>query len=215
MGKIIQVKICGLKDAPGVVAAVDAGARYLGFNFFEKSPRYIAPDQLAGLLSLVPPGVAKVGLTVDATDDVLDRITSRLGLDMLQLHGSETPDRVAEVRARYGLPVIKAVGIRDAGDLPDLLAYGRVADQLLVDTKAPKGADLPGGNGRVFDWGLISGRRWPVPWMLAGGLNAGNVAQAVRLTGAVQVDTASGVETAPGVKDTGLIRGFIEAAQVE
>ena len=198
-----------------MVAAVEAGARYLGFNFFEKSPRYIAPEQLAELLLLVPPGVAKVGLTVNATDDELDRITSRLGLDMLQLHGHETPQRVAEVRARYGLPVIKAVGIRDAGDLPDLLAYGRVADQLLVDTKAPKGADLPGGNGLAFDWQLISGRRWAVPWMLAGGLNAGNVAQAVRLTGAVQVDTASGVETAPGVKDAGLIREFVGAAQVE
>ena len=213
MAKNIPVKICGLKDARHISAAVDAGARYLGFNFFKKSPRYIAPDQLAELFSLVPPGVAKVGLTVDASDEELDRITTLLALDMLQLHGSETPKRVAEVRARYGLPVMKAIGVRDEGDLPALLDYSRVADQILVDAKAPKGAELPGGNGLTFDWRLIAGRRWPVPWMLAGGLNAGNVAQAIRLTGARQVDVSSGVETAPGVKDFTLISEFVAAAQ--
>jgi phosphoribosylanthranilate isomerase len=131
---------------------------------------------------------------------------------MLQLHGSESPERVTEVRDRFGLPVMKAVGIATADDLPKLADYGRVADQLLVDAKAPKGSVIPGGNGLPFDWRLVAGRRWPVPWMLAGGLTPGNVAEAVRLTGAVQVDVASGVETAAGVKDAALIRAFIVAA---
>lgn len=208
-----QVKICGLRQARDVQAAVAAGARYLGFNFFEKSPRYIAPDRVADLLLLVPPGVAKVALTVNAPDEELDRIMSNLGFDMLQLHGQESPQRVTEVRTRYGLPVMKAIGVRDESDLPALLDYGRVADQLLVDAKPPKDAVLPGGNGVAFDWRLIAGRRWPVPWMLAGGLTKDNVAEAVRLTGAPVVDVSSGVECAPGVKDAGLIAEFLKAAQ--
>lgn len=213
MGSDIRVKICGLTQAEHIRAAAKAGARYIGFNFFEKSPRYVTIAQAGHLAQEVPVGVAKVSLTVNADDAMLDEIVEGVALDMLQLHGSESVERVAEVRARYGLPVMKVVGVADEGDLPALLEYGRVADQLLVDTKAPKGAVLPGGNGLVFDWRLIVGRRWPVPWMLAGGLTPANVAAAIRLTGAPQVDVSSGVETAPGVKDATLIKDFILAAQ--
>jgi phosphoribosylanthranilate isomerase len=133
-------------------------------------------------------------------------------IDMLQLHGSESPERVIEVKQRYGLPVMKAVGVASADDLPALEAYGKVADQLLVDAKPPKNAVLPGGNGLAFDWKLIAGRRWPVPWMLAGGLTPDNVAQAIALTGARQVDVSTGVESAPGLKDATLIEAFCAAA---
>jgi phosphoribosylanthranilate isomerase len=213
MSTNIRIKICGLSQAQHVNAALDAGAAYVGFVFFAKSPRNITIAQAADLANIVPPGIAKVALTVNGDDATLDAIVDGVGLDMLQLHGSESPDRVAQVRARYGLPVMKAVGVRGEADLPALLEYGRVADQLLVDAKPPKGAKLPGGNGLTFDWRLIAGRRWPVPWMLAGGLTADNVAQAIRLTGARQVDVSSGVETAPGVKDAGLIADFAAAAR--
>lgn len=213
MSKDIRVKICGLRDAASVAAAVAAGAAYLGFVFFPKSPRAVTPDEARALAAEVPPGVAKVALVVDADDATLDEITDKVPLDMLQLHGAESPARVAEIRARYGLPVMKAVGIADETDLPKLAEYGRVADQLLVDAKPPKGAELPGGNAVPFDWRLIANRRWPVPWMLAGGLTPENVALAIRMTGAKQVDVSSGVESAPGVKDAGLIRAFIEAAR--
>ncbi len=209
----IRVKICGLTEPEGVAVAVAAGAAYLGFNFFARSPRYVAPDRAAGLALLVPPGIAKVALTVDADNEMLDALTARVPLDLLQLHGDESPERVAEVKARYGLPVIKVIGIATADDLGLIERHGRIADQLLVDAKPPPGADRPGGNAVAFDWRLIAGRRWPVPWMLAGGLTPGNVAQAIRLTGARQVDVASGVESAPGVKDPALIRAFCEAAR--
>lgn len=209
----IRVKICGLKERAHVDAAVEAGARYLGFNFFPKSPRFVPIDDAAALAAAVPAGVAKVGLVVDATDAELDAITGAVPLDMLQLHGSETPERVAEVRARYGLPVMKAIGISGPEDVERIALYGKVADQLLVDAKAPKGAALPGGNGLPFDWRLIAKKYWPCPWMLAGGLTPDNVAEAVRLTGARQVDVSSGVEIAPGVKDEALIRAFVAAAQ--
>lgn len=209
----VRIKFCGLSRPADIAAASAAGAGYVGFVFFPKSPRCVTPEAAAQLALEVPPGIAKVALVVDADDALLDEITSKVPLDMLQLHGQESPERVAEVRRRYGLPVMKAVGIADAGDLPALEAYGRVADQLLVDAKPPKHADLPGGNGLSFDWRLIAGRRWPVPWMLAGGLEAGNVAEAIRLTGARQVDVSSGVEAARGVKDAALIRAFAEAAR--
>ncbi|PKP74791.1 MAG: phosphoribosylanthranilate isomerase [Alphaproteobacteria bacterium HGW-Alphaproteobacteria-6] len=209
----IRVKICGLKEPAHVAAAVEAGAAYLGFVFFAKSPRHLAIPAAAALAAAVPPGVAKVALTVDATDAELDAITAAVAIDMLQLHGAESPARVAAVRARYGLPVMKAVGVGEATDLAAIQSYGRVADQLLVDAKPPKDAALPGGNGLAFDWRLVARKYWPCPWMLAGGLTPGNVAEAVRLTGARQVDVSSGVESAPGVKDEGLIRAFIAAAQ--
>jgi phosphoribosylanthranilate isomerase len=209
-----RVKICGLREAAHVEAAVRGGAAYVGFVFFPKSPRNLTLSEAARLAAAVPPGVAKVALTVDADDAALDALLAEVPVDMLQLHGHETPQRVAEVRARYGLPVMKAVGVAGEEDLPALEAYGRVADQLLVDAKPPKGADLPGGNGLAFDWRLIAGRRWPVPWMLAGGLTPDNVAEAVRLTGARQVDVSSGVESHPGVKDPARIAAFLAAAGV-
>ncbi|HBZ45017.1 MAG TPA: phosphoribosylanthranilate isomerase [Maritimibacter sp.] len=208
----VSVKICGLTQPDQVAAAVAAGARYLGFNFFPKSPRYVDPDTCARLAVEVPPGVAKVALVVNPDDALLDEITAKAPIDMIQLHGQESPERVAEIRARYGLPVMKVVGVAGPEDVARLDDYTDVADQLLVDAKAPKGADLPGGNGVPFDWTLLQGRHWTLPWMLAGGLTPANVALAVRLTGARQVDTASGVESAPGVKDPEMMRAFVEAA---
>lgn len=210
----IRVKICGLSTPETIAAAADAGAAYVGFVFFEKSPRNVSVDQARALAIDVPLGVAKVALTVNADDAALERITSAVPLDMIQLNGAETPDRVAEVRALTGLPVMKAVGIAGAEDVEKLDAYADVADQILVDAKPPRGGELPGGNGLAFDWRLISNRRWSLPWMLAGGLDQDNVAEAIRLTGARQVDLSSGVESAPGVKDVGLIRSFMKAALI-
>lgn len=208
----IRVKICGLTQPDHVLAAAEAGAAYAGFVFFDKSPRHVGVSQARDLALAAPVGLAKVALTVNADDALLDRIVETVPLDMLQLHGSESPARVAELRARYGLPVMKAVGIADEADLDALQTYGAVADQLLVDAKPPRGAALPGGNGLAFDWRLVNRKYWPCPWMLAGGLTPENVAEAVRMTGARQVDVSSGVETAPGVKDGDLIRAFVAAA---
>lgn len=212
MPEQINVKICGLTRSADIDAAAIAGARYVGFNFFAKSPRYLTFTDAAPLAASVPEGICKVALVVNADDAFLDDLVRRVPLDMLQLHGSEDPDRVLAIKARYGLPVMKVVGVADADDVAALDVYGRVADQLLVDAKAPKGAVLPGGNGLTFDWQLIAGRRWPVPWMLAGGLTAENVAQAIAMTGTRQVDVASGVESAPGVKDAAMIDAFCRAA---
>ncbi len=213
MSSQVSVKICGLTTASSVEAAVSAGARYVGFVFFARSPRNLTAERAAALASEVPPGVCKVALTVNADDAELDRIVGSVPLDMLQLHGQETPDRVAEIKARFGLPVMKAIGIAGPEDMPAIDLYSDVADQLLIDAKPPRGADLPGGNGLVFDWQLLAARKyWRRPWMLAGGLTPDNVAQAIRATGARQVDVSSGVESAPGTKDAALIRAFVEAA---
>jgi phosphoribosylanthranilate isomerase len=206
-----RVKICGLRDAAMLDAAVQAGAAYVGLVFFEKSPRNVTLAQAAALAATVPAGVAKVALVVNADNAQLDALLAQVPVDILQLHGAETAARVTEVKARYGLPVMKAVGVAGPDDLAALDIYAQVADQLLVDAKPPVDADLPGGNGLAFDWRLIAGRRWPVPWMLAGGLTPANVAQAVALTGAGQVDVSSGVESAPGVKDAALIAAFCAA----
>jgi phosphoribosylanthranilate isomerase len=215
MSHDIRVKICGLRSSADVAAAASAGASYVGFVFFPKSPRNVSFREAAALAVDVPMGVVKVALVVNADDAFLDGLTAVVPLDMLQLHGSESPARVADVKARYGLPVMKAVGIADASDLAQIDDYAAVADQLLIDAKPPKNADLPGGNGLAFDWTLLAGRKyWTVPWMLAGGLTADNVAEAVRRTGATQVDVSSGVEGSVGVKDAGLIASFVAAAQV-
>jgi phosphoribosylanthranilate isomerase len=210
-----SVKICGLSEPESLSTAIDAGARYVGFVFFKKSPRSLSVDVAAELAVTVPVGICKVALVVDATNAELDVITKTVPLDMLQLHGEETPGRVIEIKERYGLPVMKVIGVMDAADLDALDAYGRVCDQILVDAKPPKNAELPGGNGLTFDWRLIAGRRWTTPWMLAGGLTSQNVAEAIKLTGATQVDVSSGVEMAPGVKDNTRIAAFITAAQGE
>lgn len=209
----VSVKICGLATVDDVRACADAGANYMGLVFFEKSPRNITLPAARELALAAPLGLAKVALVVNPSDAELDAITATVPLDMLQLHGRETPERVAEVKARYGLPVMKAVGIADGDDLPKLESYFGVADQILVDAKPPKGGELPGGNGLSFDWRLIAGRRWPCPWMLAGGLTPENVAEAVKMTGAKQVDVSSGVEDAPGQKNAELIQKFVQSSR--
>ncbi|RQP05168.1 MAG: phosphoribosylanthranilate isomerase [Paracoccus sp. BP8] len=208
----VSVKICGLTEAAGLAAAVGAGARYVGFVFFPKSPRHVLPEAAAELAAQVPLGVAKVGLFVNPDDAALDAVLARVPLDLIQLHGAETPARVAEVKARTGLPVMKAVGVAEPQDLDALWDYGLVADMLLIDAKPPKDAVLPGGNGLAFDWRLLAGRQILKPWLLAGGLTPENVHEAIRLTRAPAVDVSSGVESAPGVKDPERIRRFIARA---
>jgi phosphoribosylanthranilate isomerase len=209
----VRVKICGVRHAADVQAAAAAGAAYIGLNFFAKSPRAVTITQAKALALEAPTGLAKVALVVDPDDATLDAVVEGVPLDMIQLHGHEPPARVAEVRARYGLPVMKALGVADEGDLAGLIEMSLAADQVLIDAKPPRGADLPGGNGLPFDWRLLVGRKWLRPWMLAGGLTADNVAEAIRLTGAAQVDVSSGVESAPGVKDHARIAAFVAAAQ--
>ena len=208
----VRVKICGLTRPADVEAALAAGAGYIGLVFFAASPRAVDVETARALALTAPPGVAKVALVVDPDDAALDAIVARVPVDMIQLHGGETPDRVRAIRARTGLPVMKAVGIRGTDDLATIAAYEGVADQILVDAKPPKGAALPGGNGIGFDWTLLSRRIWRTPWMLAGGLTTDTVALAIRTTGATQVDVSSGVEVSPGRKSPDRIAAFCAAA---
>lgn len=208
----IRVKICGVRTLADMAAVAAAGAHYAGLVFFPKSPRHLTLDDARALALAAPVGLAKVALVVDADDATLDAIIDAVPLDMLQLHGTEQPERVAEIRTRYGLPVMKAMGVADEGDLAGLMEMSLAADQLLIDAKPPKDATLPGGNGLAFDWRLVGRRRWLKPWMLAGGLTPENVAEAVRLTNARQVDVSSGVEGARGVKDHAKIAAFVRAA---
>ncbi len=207
----MNVKICGLRTAEAVEAAADAGARYLGFVLFPKSPRNVGAAEAAALARAAPAGLVKVALVVDPDDALLETLAG-LPIDVIQLHGRETPARVREARARTGLPVMKAVGVSGPEDVAAIAAFEDAADQILVDAKPAPGADRPGGNGLAFDWRLLAGREWRKPWMLAGGLTPFNVAEAGRLTGARQVDVSSGVERAPGEKDPELIRAFLRAA---
>lgn len=209
----IKVKICGLTDPADVPAAILAGASYVGFVFFPKSPRNLDLETAAHMARAVPEGILRVALMVDPDNALVDALTAHVPIDMIQLHGHETPARVSEIKARTGLPVMKAVGVADETDLTQIDFYERVADQILVDAKPPEGADRPGGNALAFDWTLLSGRRWSKPWMLAGGLTPDNVAEAIRLTGARQIDVSSGVESAPGEKDAEMMRAFIDSAR--
>lgn len=210
----VEVKICGVSDAPAVQAAIQGGARYVGFVFYARSPRNVSPAQAGGLSALLPGGVIPVALAVDPDDALLDDIAAKARIGLFQLHGSETPERVAEIRARTGTPVMKAIRVAAAADLAAADAYFAAADMLLFDAKPPAAmaGALPGGNALSFDWTLLSGRRWPLPWMLSGGLDAVNVGQAIRTCGAPAVDVSSGVESAPGRKDPARILAFIEAA---
>jgi phosphoribosylanthranilate isomerase len=210
-----DVKICGLKMPATVTAAVDAGAFMVGFNFYARSPRYLTPGLAGELGKLVPPDVAKVGLVVDATDEAIGAILAEAPLDLLQLHGHETPGRVAEIRARFGLPVMKVISVADAADIAAARTYEAVADRLLFDAKPPKSMTdaLPGGNALSFDWALLKGQTFGRPWMLAGGLNASNLADAVTRTGTAAVDTSSGVEDRPGEKNINKIKEFIAIAR--
>lgn len=208
----VAVKICGLTQPEDLTAVAAAGARYAGFVFFPKSPRNLTASRAAAIAAGAPDGLAKVGLFVDPEDAALDTVLAEVPLDIIQLHGRESAARVAEIKARTGLPVMKAVGVAVADDLDALWDYGLVADMLLIDAKPDPDAQLPGGNGLAFDWRLLVGRRFLKPWMLAGGLTPDNVAEAVRLTSARAVDVSSGVENAPGVKDAERIAAFVAAA---
>jgi phosphoribosylanthranilate isomerase len=212
MTRRTRTKICGLSTPETAAAAVEAGAAFVGFVFFDKSPRNVSVEQAMALALAIPSGVVKVALTVNASDALLTKLTESVALDMLQLHGNESLERVADVQARFRLPVMKALGVADESDLLAVEAYAAVADQILIDAKPPKNSVLPGGNGLAFDWRLMAGRRFACPWMLAGGLTPENVAEAISLTGARQVDVSSGVESSPGVKDIAAISAFIEAA---
>lgn len=212
---MVLAKICGL-DAPDSVAmAMLEGAAMLGFNFYPPSPRYLTPARAGQLVSAVPSGVDRVGLFVDSSDEEIGAVLAKCQLDLIQVQGSETPDRVAKIRDTFKRPVIKAIKVEGPADLDAAKAFDGVADWLLFDAKAPKtlANALPGGNGVSFDWRMLKGRRFKRPWLLAGGLNAGNLATAVAESGAVAVDVSSGVESAPGVKDPQRIKAFLQAAR--
>ncbi|MDB4841082.1 phosphoribosylanthranilate isomerase [Planktomarina sp.] len=208
----VRAKLCGLTTQDDIDAAATAGAAYIGLVFFEKSPRNVAIETARSLALHAPVGLAKVALVVNADDAALDCITASVPLDMLQLHGVESPERVAAVKARYGLPVMKALGIASGDDVARAQLYAGVADQLLLDAKPAEGDALPGGNGLSFDWRLLEGESWSVPWMLAGGLTPDNVAEAVHCCAARQVDVSSGIETAPGQKSAELMAKFVSEA---
>ncbi|WP_026619458.1 phosphoribosylanthranilate isomerase [Ensifer sp. WSM1721] len=208
-----EVKICGLKAAEAVEHAVSLGASHIGFIFFPKSPRNVEPDDAGRLAERVRGRAKVVAVTVDADSDDLDEIVSALNPDILQLHGSESPERVLSIKALYGLPVMKALSIREAGDLDRIDPYVGVADRFLLDAKPPAGSELPGGNGVSFDWRLLDALDGGVDYMLSGGLNADNIGKALALTGARAVDISSGVESAPGVKDVKLMDAFFEAVR--
>lgn len=210
-----DVKICGVSDRAALDAAVSGGARYVGFVFFPRSPRHVTPAQAAELSAALPDDVIPVALAVDPDDALIGEIDAVAGISMFQLHGAETPDRVAEIKIRTGKRVMKAIKVSDAPDLDSANAYLDVADMLLFDAKTPvdmKNA-LPGGNAISFDWTILAGRDWPLPWMLSGGLDPENVADAIRISGAPAVDVSSGVETAPGVKNPARILAFLEAVK--
>jgi phosphoribosylanthranilate isomerase len=210
------VKVCGINDPAAMAAVREARAEMLGFVFFPPSPRAVSPERAAGLSALAPAAVEggplRVGLFVDPSEDTLAAALTAVSLDMLQLHGTETPERCAALRARFGLPVMKVLGIAALEDLDALDVYAPVVDRFLLDAKPPAGAALPGGNAVSFDWGLLAGRSIPRPWLLAGGLTPANVAAAVRQSGAPGVDASSGMERARGVKDPALITAFVQAA---
>jgi phosphoribosylanthranilate isomerase len=209
----LTVKICGLKTPEALEVALESGADLVGFVFFPPSPRNIGLAVARRLGAQVGGRAGKVALTVDANDETLLGIIEALKPDMLQLHGKETPERVATVRSRFGLPVMKALPIAQRGDLSPIREYANVADRLLFDARAPQEATRPGGLGRTFDWTLLQGIDPKINFMLSGGLDATNVAQALAITNAPGVDVSSGVERAPGEKDLGKIRAFIRAAR--
>ena len=211
----IKVKICGLKTAAAVEAALAGGADYVGFVFYPPSPRNIAPAAAAEIAQRARGRAKIVALLVDPDDALIERVVEALAPDLIQLHGSETPERVEEIRARFKRPVMKAIKVETADDAAEALRYRTAADVILFDAKAPKGwpEGLPGGNGVPFDWHVLDGVKDQVPYMLSGGLTASNVAASIRMTGAAAVDVSSGVEVQPGEKDLGLIARFLAAAK--
>ncbi len=211
----VEAKICGVNTPEALRAAIGGGAHYVGFVFYPPSPRSLTPEEAAPLAQAASGGVVRVGLFVDADDETLEQTIRRVPLDLLQLHGRETPERVGAIRRRFGLPVMKAIPVAAQADLDAAAPYIRVADRLLFDAKPPKDMKnaLPGGNAVSFDWTLLSGRTWPLPWMLSGGLDPQNVAEAVRVAGAAAVDVSSGVEERPGLKDPQRIGLFLKSVR--
>ncbi len=208
----VQVKICGIKSEEALEAAIESGADFVGFVFFPKSPRYVDPDAAGRLAARAGDRIRTVALLVDPSDAELDRILTTVAPDIIQLHGAETPERVAEIRIQAARPILKAVKVATAADILAASAFP-AADMFLFDAKPAKTASLPGGNGVPFDWPLLAQTPPDRPYMLSGGLTADNIAEAIRVTGAQAVDTSSGVERAPGEKDPAAIRRFIEAAK--
>jgi phosphoribosylanthranilate isomerase len=211
----VIAKISGLKTPEGIAAAVDGGAALVGFNFYGRSPRCVDPPTVKQLEAGVPSSVRKVGVIVDETDARIAEILGGCDLDLLQLHGHETAERVAAVRARFGKPVIKAIPVSEAADLDRAASYEPVADYLMFDAKPPKSMAnaLPGGNALSFDWTLLGNRRFALPWLLAGGLTPDNVIEAARISGAPMVDVSSGVEDRPGEKNVSKIKAFLDASK--
>ena len=210
-----RVKICGVSTVDVLEAAVSEGASDVGLVFFPRSPRNVSAEEAAALSAAAPADVTVVGLFVDPPDETLERVLSVARLDLLQLHGSESPERVAAIRRRTGKPAMKAIKVAGPDDIAAARRYDGIADRLLFDAKAPstEGRYMPGGNALTFDWRMLAGLDWPCPWMLSGGLTPETVADAIRTSGAPGVDVSSGVESAPGVKDTSLIAAFIRAAE--
>ena len=210
----IDAKICGVKTPESLAAAAAGGAAYIGLNFYPPSPRAVSPAQASALARQTPPQVKRVGLFVDPDDDTLAAVTAEVPLEILQLHGGETPRRIAAIKARFGLPVMKAIKVATADDIAAAEDYLSLVDLLLFDAKAPKTLKnaLPGGNAIAFDWRLLAGRTWARPWMLSGGLDADNLAEAVGITAARAVDVSSGVEDGPGNKSPDKIAAFLETA---
>lgn len=210
-----QIKLCGLKTPDAVTAGVDAGADYIGFVFYARSPRAVTPMRAAELARLIPGSVRIVALFVDPDDTLLENVITQVGPDMIQLHGKETPDRVAEIRANYGIPVMKAMPIGSQSDLDAALAYRDAADMLLFDAKPPENvvSALPGGNGIAFDWALLKDAGLDMPWMLSGGLTPENVAEAIAIAKPPAIDVSSGIEDRPGHKDPDRMRAFVAAVR--
>ncbi len=207
-----HVKICGLSTPETIDAALKGGASHIGFVFFAKSPRNLTPDQAATLAARVQGKAQIVGLFVDPTPDDIARVRAHVRLDVIQLHGSEHPALVSRIAMVNGLEVWKALPVRTKADLATAQMFRGAAHRILYDAKPPAGADLPGGNGLRFDWELLRGHSHPLPWALSGGLDARNLAEAVRVTGATLLDVSSGVESAPGIKDVDKIAAFLKAA---
>lgn len=209
----INVKICGLTDKDAVASACQNGVDLLGFVFYPRSPRAVTPSQAASLLSTMTGKAQSVGLFVDPDDELLETVLKTVPLDMIQLHGRETPIRVAEIKDRFKKPIIKALPIAVESDFDAVSAYSALVDFILFDAKPPKDADRPGGNAISFDWRLLQKQAISVPWILAGGLTAETLSQAVMMSGATWVDVSSGVESAPGKKAPALIETFMKTAQ--
>ncbi len=209
----VDAKICGITDPQAMEAAVRHGAALIGLVFFPPSPRAVSVDEAAMLAGRVPERVLRVGLFVDPDDELIDQVLARVPLDAIQLHGEEPADRCAGLTARTGREVHKAIKVRDAEDLAAADRYAKVCDRLLFDAKPPADATRPGGNAETFDWTVLEGRSWPVPWLLAGGLTPDNVKSAIRMTGCPGVDASSGLESAPGKKDPAKIAAFLNAVK--